>query len=149
MQVRKFLALGWADKLLLVRAFSLLCVITFALRTVQFQRLQRWLKRRAEHPARNPGAHRPTPERIAWATSIASRYVPKGVCLPQALVAQYLLKSYAYQATLHIGVAKPHALGLQAHAWVESHGKIVIGDHGELNSLTQLSPLQSELPDAG
>jgi hypothetical protein len=35
-----------------------------------------------------------------------------------------------YPATLHIGVAKVEAQGLEAHAWVECLGKVVVGEAG-------------------
>jgi hypothetical protein len=51
-------------------------------------------------------------------------------CLNQALAAQMLLAQRGYPALLHIGVAKGKEGQFQAHAWVESEGKVVIGGSG-------------------
>jgi len=48
-------------------------------------------------------------------------------CLTKAFVTQLLFKNAGYAAKLHIGVAKGSVKSLDAHAWVESDGKIVVG----------------------
>jgi hypothetical protein len=72
-------------------------------------------------------AGRPTPKRIAWAVTAAGRYVPAATCLTLALAAYTLVKREGYPATLCLGVGKGENGALEAHAWVESAGKIIIG----------------------
>jgi hypothetical protein len=48
-------------------------------------------------------------------------------CLAQSLAAQVLLTRRGYPTLLHIGVVRGEGGQFQAHAWVESEGKIVIG----------------------
>lgn len=67
---------------------------------------------------------------IAWAVRAAARYVPTANCLPQAIVAKQLLEEQGYHPLLRIGVQPPQALDLKAHAWVESGGRILVGDDG-------------------
>lgn len=55
-----------------------------------------------------------------------SRYVPSASCLTQALAARTILKGYGQPSTLRIGVA-PIDSTIEAHAWVEIEGKIVLG----------------------
>ena len=66
-------------------------------------------------------------ERVAWAVTAASRYVPVATCLTQALVTKMLLGRFGYPAIVRIGVARSESGELQAHAWVESGGSVVIG----------------------
>ena len=63
--------------------------------------------------------------------------------LNQALVTQMLLARRGYPALLHIGVAKGKEGQFQAHAWVESEGKVVIGGSG-LECFTPLAVLEEK-----
>jgi len=66
-------------------------------------------------------------EKIAWAVQAAARHVPRATCLTQALAAQTWLKRRGFPADLHIGVARDSRKQFQAHAWVVSDGKVIIG----------------------
>lgn len=65
---------------------------------------------------------------LAWAVSSVSRYVPRATCLTQALALHILLRRAGLQSRIHIGVAKEDGR-FEAHAWVESEEKVVIGDY--------------------
>lgn len=67
-------------------------------------------------------------ERISWAISAAARRVPRASCLTQALAGTLLLAVHGHAATLRVGVAKDPDGRLQAHAWVESEGRTILGD---------------------
>ena len=84
-------------------------------------------------------------EKIVWAVTVASRYVPAATCLTQALAGQILLAQHGEPALLQIGVAKNEAGNLEAHAWVESRGRIVIGDSRELFRYTRLPSVEGKL----
>jgi hypothetical protein len=72
--------------------------------------------------------HQPqTTGRIAWAVTVAARYIPGSKCLVQAIAGRNLLASYGFPSEIHIGVAKDSKNWLSAHAWVEVEGKTVIG----------------------
>jgi Transglutaminase-like superfamily len=83
-------------------------------------------------------------EKIVWAVTVASRYVPAATCLTQALAGQILLAQHGEPALLQIGVAKNEAGNLVAHAWVESRGRIVIGDSRELFRYTRLPSMEGK-----
>ena len=53
--------------------------------------------------------------------------MPRATWLTQALAVQFLLTLYSYPAVVHVGVTKEEGL-IQAHAWLESDGKVVIGE---------------------
>jgi len=116
----KFLQLPPGDRKLLVRTVALLLVMWLGLALLPFRVVRRLAlagRRRASLP----------PERIAWAVATAARLVPGATCLPRALVAESLLRRMGYPVTFHIGVAKADDRTLDAHAWVECSGKVVIG----------------------
>jgi hypothetical protein len=83
-------------------------------------------------------------DKIVWTIEVASRYVPRTTCLVQALAAQVLLAQQGYPANLRIGVAQSETGGLEAHAWVESQEKVVIGDLVDLSGYKSLPPLDGE-----
>jgi hypothetical protein len=84
----------------------------------------------------------PVPERIAWAVHHAQRVIPRATCLPQALAAESLLAWASHPSTLRIGVIKTDQGQLEAHAWVESGGRIIVGElHDDLSRYTPLPPL--------
>ena len=78
-------------------------------------------------------------EKIAWAVRAASKGVPHATCLTQALAAQVLFSRYRHAADLKIGVAKGDAGGLEAHAWLEHGGRVVIGNVRDLGRYVPLS----------
>lgn len=82
---------------------------------------------------------------IRRAMERASRTLPASSCLARSLAAELLLRERGVPARLSIGVAdrKPGApLALDAHAWVESEGLVVVGD-SELERYTGLLFLDS------
>jgi hypothetical protein len=79
--------------------------------------------------------------KIAWSIRVAARYIPSATCLTQAFAGVRLLKEFGQPACLRIGVAKSTEGKLEAHAWVESSGRIVIGKLSDLSRYNVLSPL--------
>jgi hypothetical protein len=81
-----------------------------------------------------------TDDQLVRILRIASRYAPKATCLAQALTVQLLLKQSGRQASLHIGVNGVEGGTLNAHAWVESSGKVITGGPkpGDFTSLLTL-----------
>lgn len=65
---------------------------------------------------------------VVWAVeAVARRVLPERPCLTQALVAQRLLRKHGVDTQLLLGAARIPGKPLQAHAWLERDGKIVIG----------------------
>ena len=64
---------------------------------------------------------------------------------PQALTAKTLLARAGQPAALRIGVAKKPDGHLEAHAWLESEGRIVVGHLRDLSRFSPLPPLPGEL----
>ena|SRR5687768_1447553 len=136
--IRKFVRLSPPDRSLLIRSVLLVGAARLALWALPFNTARRLIARRARW---SPVPY-PTTERIGWAVSVAKRFIPKGNCLPQALAAESLLTRGGYPVQLRIGVAKTDDGRLDAHAWVESNGRLVVGDLTQgLASYTPLPPL--------
>jgi len=125
----KFFALTRSDRALLLSALAPLIAMRAALWTLTFARVSS-IAAAMSRPRRIRAADaRPSPDRIAWAVSVASRIVPDGSnCLVRALATGIMLKRFDYPSELKIGVMKPAGGGLEAHAWLESEGTVVIGD---------------------
>jgi hypothetical protein len=84
-------------------------------------------------------------ERVVWAVNVVSRYMPGGVkCLARALATQRLLAQQGYFTQLRIGVKNLKGK-LEAHAWVENNGEVVIGEVPNLSEFTALPALEIEI----
>ena len=138
----KFLRLPSTDRRLLVESWVLLGAIRLGLRLLPFQTLRSLLARMSGPPPAMPEADQASMERVAWAVSVASWHIPGvSTCLVQALAAQVLLGRRGHAASLRIGVERTTESGFQAHAWVESQGKSVVGGEEPLLRYTPLSSL--------
>jgi len=126
-QLRAFLDLPSMERRLLISAAVLVATVRVGLSLLPFQTLRRILTELAQGPTVGPRANRPSVDRVAWAVTVASRYVPKASCLIQALAAQVLLARHGHPARLRIGVAKGAEGRLEGHAWLEHQGVIVVG----------------------
>jgi hypothetical protein len=82
---------------------------------------------------------------VTAAVRSASRYVPRATCLTQALVAERMLARRGRVTTLRIGVVRDTTGALEAHAWLEHDGRVVIGDDGDLQRFA-LMPSVQEAP---
>jgi hypothetical protein len=131
--LRKFLARPPRERRLFLRVFALVAYVRILLWIYPFQvvrgRVQRLGSRRDR--AAVPSAL------IEWAVPSAARFVPEATCLTQALAATALLEQGGQTAQLKFGVRRARDKSLEAHAWVECDGKIVVGGH-DLQHLIEL-----------
>lgn len=111
-----------------------------------FRTVRRLLARIADAPAAFRGVHRSSVEEVVWAVNLAGRLLPwASTCLSKALTAQVMLSRRAHPAILRIGVVSDEGRRFEAHAWVESAGRAVIGAH-ELERYTILTSLETSRP---
>ena len=68
-----------------------------------------------------------TPERCARAIGRAARLAPGCGCLPQAIATQCLLRRQGLNSNIVFGVAHNQDGSLEAHAWLWSDGRILVG----------------------
>lgn len=135
-RLNKFLHLSSGEKILLVRIWVLLATTRLGLSLLPFTTLRKVLTVISPLIAR--GGKALSEDLLVWAVGAASRYVPRATCLIQALAIQLVLRQSGRQASLHIGVNGSDNGRLNAHAWVESQGRVIIGgsDFGRFNFLT-------------
>ena len=117
-----FFALSAGDRALLIEAVAAVVLFRLALFFVGVDRLRAWSGRLVARSA--------PVDRVAWAVGAASRWVPGATCLASALAAQRLMSVRGCASELHIGVARQERQ-IAAHAWLESGGRIVIGEPGD------------------
>jgi Transglutaminase-like superfamily len=132
----RFFQLPFSDQRLLMRAALAVVSAKLAIRTLRLP-VARTAVARLE---RRRWSVTPTPvDRIVWAVEAAGRAIP-GMknCLVQAVAAEAMLARAGHPCELRIGAAKngPGG-GLIAHAWLESEGRVLIGEF-ELERYTPL-----------
>ena len=127
----RFLRLSTTDQLLLVKSALLLVVIRLGLWLLPFQTLRHLLFRL---PAVSIGLEEKdlsSIDRVVWAVEVAGRHVPRArSCLTQSLTIQAMLARRGHPTVLRIGVVKDEGEKLQAHSWLESGRKVLIGGSG-------------------
>jgi hypothetical protein len=129
------------DRALLLRALGMLAYVRVGLTCLPLPRLRERLARPNRAPAVAAGA---VP--IADAVRRAARWVPGARCLEQALAAHTLLRRHGHPAELRIGAARSPDGRLEAHAWVELHGRVLLG---KVAGMSRFRPLRSSRTPSG
>ena len=139
-RLAKFFRLSFSDQRLLMRAALAVVSAKLAIRTLSLPaaraavtRLERlgWIVMSARA------------DRIVWAVETAGGAIP-GMknCLVQAVAAEAILIRAGHPCKLRIGAAKNGPRELIAHAWLESEGRVLIGDF----ELDRYAPLMARHP---
>jgi len=151
--ILKFMRLRWCDRTALLKTYLLLTSIRLGLWLLPFQGLRKLLDciSRPSHPAGQPleswpNLPQPNPQQMhrrMQMIHLCCRYLPGHVkCLARALTAQVILRRHHHPCQLRIGVAKNPRGQLDAHAWVELKGEVVMGQVDDLGRYTMMSALQ-------
>lgn len=123
---RTWSGLSRVERVLLAQAGALVGTVRVALWVLP----SRWIIKYVTRLAGNDAVRRPPsaqlPE-VLWAIEAAARRVPDATCLTQAVSALLLLRRHGYAARFCLGVARTKTGALDAHAWLERDGKVVIG----------------------
>jgi Transglutaminase-like superfamily len=126
--LRRFLCLPLGDRWLLVSAALVLGLVGAALRLISFKKFLRWADKFSNKSSHGQNPSSPSSERITWAVAAVGRRIPfLSRCLVQAVATKILLTRCGYPALVRIGVTRGETGQLEAHAWVESQGAIVMG----------------------
>lgn len=144
-KLSRFLQIPLADKVLLFEATALTAGVWIALNLFRFQTVQTALARLGK-PVSATVLDTDTPDiqRTIWAVNLASHYLLRErPCLTRALVARMLLSRKGYHTILRIGVApRASTRSIQAHAWLERNGEVVVGNLYDLGRFIPLPPLE-------
>lgn len=119
-----------------LRALSTFLVLDVSFRMLGFDRVYRWIVRRAPRPADwSEDRGRLEARRTFRAVQTATRfyYRRRKDCLPKALTTFHLLRRQGLAAEICFGVRKfPFA----AHSWVESFGELLDDDPPRVRQFT-------------
>jgi hypothetical protein len=142
-QLRNFLRRSAEEQRLFAAALGWVACIRAGLWVLPF----RTLRPLVDHAGRNPGesADELVAARVGWAISNAARFVPRATCVTQALAARILLARRGFASEVCYGVGRPRDR-VVAHAWVESGGRVIVGDQS-LESLMPLASLERRVRD--
>ena len=138
---QKFLRLSATEQRLLIQAAVLLGGIRIGLRLLPFRTVRSLVAQLASSSLRSHRINRCSTDRLIWAVTKASRYVPGATCMTQALTAEVLLTHHGHPAHLRVGFAKAEEGKLEGHAWLESRGRIVVGGE-EVSRFTRLPGME-------
>lgn len=132
--------LNRGGKKLFLQAYISISLIRLGLYILPFHRLQ-YLIFKAERlkfvSMMIPDA---TVRAIALSVERSARYsMGNPMCLAKALTTVVLMSIYGFPYQINIGVAKDESNNLEAHAWVESDGKIVVGYLPDLSRYVPMS----------
>jgi len=113
--------------LLILRAYVLLFVIDWRLKFRTFDAVLKWLNiksKKAGATANSSATERTVIQQVRHAVDTATKfyYRTRKDCLPNAMLAYYLMKKRGAPVKFCIGVAK---FPFKGHAWVEYEGKVV------------------------
>lgn len=133
--IKKFAAMSWRRKVLIIEAGLAVLIADLAVRLLPFSMLARSLGVR--HDASNPVQVVPMRAQrgvtIGGAVgAVATRMPHKPLCLAQAVAAQWLLRLHGVIGTVKLGARHTPAdsTEMAAHAWVQVGDRIVVGRSG-------------------
>ncbi len=135
--LRKFWSLDADERASQIRAFGAVVCARAALATLPFSTASRLFDRSPSQVIYGAAAES-AGTRIAREVRRASARVPGANCLVQALAARALLAREGIDSTMRIGVLRQKRGTIQAHAWVERDGRILVGARAD--TFTPLLP---------
>lgn len=137
--VRRYRALPAIERRVFVQAALLVPAVHCVQQLLPFRRWRPLLTRVG---VRRPGRSPVAPEQVAEAVVRAQRAVPGTYkCLPAAYATHLLLHWHGHPSVVQVGVARDAAGKVEAHAWVELEGRILIGALPDLARFVPLAPL--------
>ena len=125
--VLKFLKLPLPEKVLYAEALPVVMLMGLVVRLVPFRFLRKSLVKRLSVDTTPRPADLAEIQKIVRSVDFFSRFHPFASCLTKSLSALLLIKFNGEHAILKIGVAKGEDETFKAHAWLESNGRIIMG----------------------
>ena len=128
--LRRLRALGAREQLALIPATLQMMVARAALRTLPLRKILERVDLSVQDSNDAAPLNARTLQRIHAIERVGHGLFPRSPCLTQAVVVQRMLRQKGHASDLRIGVRKGHGQPLEAHAWVEYQGVVVIGARG-------------------
>lgn len=147
LKLEKVFRLSPEDLYLIFVAYIVLATIRLGLWLLPFHILLKLLEKasQSDFPFPTPNLQNPSLflHKIVWSVNTATRNMPGGAkCLARALTAKFLMARYGHFPKLCIGVAKKNEENIEAHAWIEYQGHIIIGFLPDLSRYIPLPSLE-------
>jgi hypothetical protein len=136
-RIRALGELPSAERLLLVQAVGWVAVVRVALGVLPYRHVHD-IAGRLRTPRSSAIVAMPAIDVIARSVIRSAALVPGASCLVQAIVTSMMLQRRGHRSEVRVGVRRAGA-GIQAHAWVECAGEVVIGDRDDLSTFQVLS----------
>ncbi len=138
----KFLQLPKERKSLIIKAIVLLLAIKLGCYFLSFKTICRIIQKKTVTKSKTD--IKTLKHDVIWSIEAASNHLPfTKTCLIKALAAQILLSNYGYQSNIKIGITKSKNDLLDAHAWIESSGDIIMGNTDKLSEYKELELIKS------
>jgi hypothetical protein len=125
--IARYRQLSAGERRLFYHALVLVLAIRMRLWLQPFRMTRNWVERQSKPPGPWRHLERRSIREVTWAVEAASRRVPGATCLTQGMATQVLLGRLGQHSELRLGVARALDGQFEAHAWVETQGRIVIG----------------------
>ena len=129
---------AYKERKILLMTSILLAAIRLGLWLLPFQKLLALLDKFSQ-PSCTKGV---SVRKILWSVNVVSRYMSGVKCLARALTTQVLMKRYGHTPKLQIGVASSDTGNLEAHAWIEFQGIVVMGNLPDISRFVPLPSLE-------
>lgn len=141
-RLQSFLRLPARERFLYIHTWLLLFRIRLMLWVLPYRR---WRQIAAQmiYIEHERQLERPQIDQLTRAVKVMSRYVPHASCLTQAIAAQTLLANQGQHSQLRVGVTQ-NGGKLEAHAWVQVDGRIVIGGRERVAHFSAMPTLELE-----
>jgi hypothetical protein len=131
--IRKFLALAWKDRFLLLEAGLYLGAARAALLIVPFRHIAPHLGRQwgPEQPRSVDAPAGSGARQIGWAVETMGRRTPwDSTCLAQSMAGKFMLANRGLSSLLYLGTKRDAAGKFTAHAWLRAGNEILVGGAG-------------------
>lgn len=123
----KYLYLPYFEKVVFAQSFVLLVIIRLSLWVLPFSILKNLFLKKTEISVKNQPIDLKIVNIVVKAVTKCGGMIPFASCLTRAITAQILLKKLHQSSELKIGIKKSEPNKLEAHAWIEIDGRIIIG----------------------
>jgi hypothetical protein len=136
----RFFGLSSDERRLLLGALFLVGFVRLLQGRLRFTTLRRLVVGRPRRLLAAPAEAERVADRVVWAVSaVSARAGCWTTCLTQALATQALLARRGVGSRLHVGVVRGAAGQVEAHAWVERDGRVLVG--GTAADVARFAPL--------
>jgi len=141
--LRRLGSLAWRDRVLILQAAVLLPIVSVALRLCSYELVRAALDRIALVRAPRDQRRVPAP-RVGWAVKAAAARMGRwSSCLVEAVATAALLRRHGHASTVRFGVdPRSPRPTLNAHAWIECEGCVIVGELPELSDYRVLAAVE-------